>query len=151
MSITTITKRPLTVEQAYQILESTHIISVLAEMIKVEHQIKIFDTKFKLPNTNNLANRIIEAANQIQRNTAIQFKLKDREKLTYNDAVQLHRLLTHFIEIGIERTEEFMDGVDALKAAGEAVIKAEQEKDLLSEYSGKIPMEDFMLNEYKSI
>lgn len=103
-------------ERLYPILKSVHMIGVLAEMIKVEHCNRVIDTKFKQPSTNNHASRIVESANQIQKDLTFQFKCMDREELTYEHALQLHRLLDHFIDLGIERTTEFMDLVEAKKA-----------------------------------
>lgn len=109
-------KQQMTPEKVYPILKSTHIIGVLAEVIKVEHRMRLFDVKFKQPLLNNHCRKIIESANQIQTDLAIQFKTMKRDELTYEHALQLHRLLDHFIELGIERTEHFMDLVDKSKA-----------------------------------
>lgn len=105
----------MTPERLYPILKSTHMIGVLAEIIKVEHRISVFDVKFKQPLLNNHCRKIIESANQLQTDLAIQFKTMKRDELTYEHALQLHRLLDHFIELGIERTEHFMDLVDKSK------------------------------------
>lgn len=105
----------MTPERLYPILKSTHMIGVLAEIIKVEHRDRIFDTKFKQPLLNNHAKRILESANQIQLDLRAKFDCMKREELTYEHALQLHRLLDHFIDIGIERTTEFMDGLDKMK------------------------------------
>lgn len=154
MNITTIKKKPLTEDGAYRILASTHMIGLLASMIKVEHQAQIFDTRFRLPNTSNHARKIVEASHQIGADTAVQFKLKNREQLDYEYAPEYLRLIQHFSEIGLERTIEFMDGVDKMKAAGELAIKEAQEAPIdygLSEHKEKLdklnkrPMEEFML------
>jgi len=132
----------------------------MASMMKVKHRENIYDTKFKLPNTNNHAKRILESSEQIARDAAIQFKLKNREQLDDHYAPHYLRLLDHFVELGIERTIEFMDGVDKLKADGEAIIKAAQEKNIeesIIDYGlldhqyqldklSKKPIEEFMLH-----
>lgn len=108
-------KQTMTPERLYPILKSTHMIGVLAEIIKVEHQSALVDTRFKNPNLNNHAKRILDSANQIQLDLRAKFDCMKREELTYEHALQLHRLLDHFIDIGIERTTDFMDGLDKMK------------------------------------
>jgi hypothetical protein len=113
-------KQPMSDEKVYPILKSTHMIGVLAEIIKVEHHVRLIDVRFKNPNLNNHSKKIVESANQIQVDLRAKFDCMKRDELTYDHALQLHRLLDHFIEIGIERTTEFMDLVDSKKAEFEA-------------------------------
>jgi hypothetical protein len=117
-------KQPMTEERLYPILKSAHMIGVIAEIIKVEHRTAIFDTKFKNPNTNNHASKIVQSADQIQTDLAFTYKCMKREDLTYEYALQYHRLLDHFIDLGIERTEHFMDLVD--KGKSEAALLQEE-------------------------
>lgn len=109
-------KATFTEEKKYRLLKSVHMIGVLAEIIKVEYTCDLVDTRFKQPSTNNHAKRILESTNQIQKDLAFQFKCMSRDELTYEHALQLHRLLDHFIDLGIERTTEFMDLVEKGKA-----------------------------------
>lgn len=115
-------KRPMTDEQCEPILKSVHMIGVLAEVIKVEHRDRIFDTRFKSPNMNNHANKIIQSCDQLQKDLAFQFKLKDRERMQYQEALQLWRIIDHFVDCGAERMEEFMDLVDKSKKDGTITI-----------------------------
>ena len=119
-------RSPIQEERIYPILKSVHTIGVLAEMIGIEYQNHAVSIKFKQPSTNQHASRIRESANQITKDLAFQFKVTDRDTLTYEHALQLHRLVSHFIDLGIERTTEFMDLVDEGKlvhTADEAQIE----------------------------
>ena len=109
-------RTPVQEERIYPILKSVHTIGVLAEMIGIEYQNDMVDTKFKQPTTNQHAGRIRESVKQIGKDLAFQFKVQDRNALSYDHAIELHRLVSHFIDLGVERTKEFMDLVDAGKA-----------------------------------
>ncbi|WP_285011244.1 hypothetical protein [Pedobacter faecalis] len=91
-------------------------------MIKIEYQTDLVDTKFKQPSVNNHAGRIKQSADQIGLDLAFAFKVTDREELTYEHAVELHRLLSHFIALGVDRTREFMDAVDSASGTSDGTL-----------------------------
>lgn len=108
-------KRQLTVQEQYPILKSVQIMGVLAHLIQIEYQTRICDLKFKQPSVNNHARKIKESTEQIQKDLAFQFKLKDREQMAYEHSVELWRVFDHFCKLTTEEVRDFMDGVDELK------------------------------------
>lgn len=110
-------KRQLTPQEQYPILKSVQIIGVLSHLIQIEYQSRLVDVRFKQPAVNNNARKIKEAAEQIQKDLAFQFKLKDREQMQYEHSIELWRVFDHFAELTTEQIREFMDGVDKVKQA----------------------------------
>jgi len=108
-------KQHITPESVFEVLKSAHIIGLLAKTIDVELQQRVVDTKFKNSNTNNHVRRIKEGVEVIQKDLAYQFKVKDYESMTYDYALQFHRLVDYFSEKSADQIREFMDGVEQLK------------------------------------
>jgi len=108
-------KQHITPESVFEVLKSAHIIGLLAKTIDVELQQRVVDTKFKNSNTNNHVRRIKEASETIQKDLAYQFKVKDYDAMTYDYALQFHRLVDYFSEKSADQLRDFMDGVEKLK------------------------------------
>lgn len=107
-------------EAILNLLEHVQFIGTAAEMIKIEHMSRLVDHRFKNPVLNNHAKKIKESAAMIQTHLSSLTYNKDREFFEYDYAVQLHRVLKHFIGLSVQQVEEFMDSVEKLQAENEA-------------------------------
>lgn len=113
-------KKTISHESQAEILKSVHIIGVLADVMTIEYSKRIIDTRFKLPTSNQHAKRIKESTEAIKRDTQYQFKVKDREFMQYEYAIEVWRLLDYFSEMGIDKIREFNDGLEKINQ-GEVV------------------------------
>lgn len=107
-------KQQLSEQKITRILKSTQIIEVLAECIKIEHMNDLIDTKFRQPAINSHAKKIKESSQAIQ--THLSFLVKNKDKGFFADeyALEIHRVLSHFIGLEITQIREFMDSLDSL-------------------------------------
>lgn len=112
-------KRQMTPEEVFPILRSVNLIGVMTAVIQVEIQNKIVDIKFKNPNTSNQVSKIRSAADQIRKDLAYQFKVKDLDSLNNDHALAMWRIFDHFTELSTQQINDFMDGVDQFKKEGE--------------------------------
>ncbi len=112
-------KKKLSEQRVYNILQSVQIMQVLSEAIKIEFQSELIDTDLKNPAINQHAKRIKESASAIQIHLTGLVKNKDKEYFSYEYAVEMHRVIKHFVGMDINQVREFMDGVDEIMTANE--------------------------------
>lgn len=116
-------KNHITEEAVANLLEHVQLIGLSAEIIKIEYQSRLVDTRFKNPNINNHAKRIKESANMIQTHLASLTYNKDREFFEYEYCVQLHRVLKHFMQLRIDQLETFMEGIEKMQAEADSQLQ----------------------------
>lgn len=98
-----------------RILKTIQLISLLAEIAKIEIQHDLTDTKFKNNRSlNNHVRNLKQAANSIQTEMSAFGKLKDREEFSYNYAIEMHRLISYFSMLTSEQIGQFMDNVETI-------------------------------------
>lgn len=109
-------KRPIALDEQFKILKSTHIIGVLAEVIQLEHQYRVFHIDFKTPNVMFSANQISQCAKEIDKEIHKSFVVKDQESVTYDYVTQFHRLVDYYGDMTADQIKDHMDLVDKSKA-----------------------------------
>lgn len=108
----------LSIEKQADLLKSVHIIGVCARLIQIEFANDLVDTKFKQPLVNQHAKRIAESSQQIKsalNSPHMPFKVKSQEYMDYDYALQMHRIISYFTDMGLEKITEFADGLDKLE------------------------------------
>lgn len=101
-----------TPEKEKRVLEYVQFVAVCAELIKVEWQQELIDVRFKSPQINNHARRIVESAEQITKSLSSISYNTDREEFNYNTVLQVHRMLKHFFQYPTSKIEELMDLIE---------------------------------------
>lgn len=108
-------KTTLSPERSYKIFASVQFMAVMAEMIRIEHQMYM-DADFKNPPVNNFAGRIRKDADAIlmhlKSNPKLDFKNTDPE-FSEEYAAEMHRIFHYFIGYPIEKIREFMDRLES--------------------------------------
>lgn len=102
-------------EKTKRILNHIQTISVLTDCIDIEYNSDLVDARFKDKALSNHNRRIKESVSQIKTSLSFRYKVKDREFMTYEHAVQVHRLFTYFSTMETSQLEELMDGFEKLK------------------------------------
>lgn len=117
----------LSEEKHRQILHHVQTITSLAQLITIEYQNSLVDTRFKIPIVNNKARRIISDAKDIIKAFNNIVKAKDEDFLEYDHAIQMHRVFKYFSVMDVKQVEQFMDllekEVPTIKGAVEYIGK----------------------------
>lgn len=107
-------KQPLTQQRAERILKSAQIIGAALEVISIEMQMDLTDTRFKNPTSNNHLRLIKQSLNGIKSHLNTIVYAKDKEELEYDFGIEIHRLLTHFAGYETEKLRDFNDRIEKL-------------------------------------
>lgn len=86
-------------------------IGTLAELIRVEYQIELVDTRFKLPEINNHAKQILRSVKAIKEHLGAISYCKDREDMEDNFAAEMHVLVKYFSKYPTDKIREFNEGI----------------------------------------
>lgn len=108
-------KKQISIEKQYQILRSIQLIGVMAQMIDVEFQKHIIDTKHRSPIINNHARKIKQSTDAIiglLKQSG--FTPKDSEKFNYEYVLNMYEVFEHFTMMDYEQLEEYIVGLRKL-------------------------------------
>lgn len=113
-------KQELTVQRVRRIFFSAQFMSILSEVIKIEH-IHEMDVNFKVPEINNFSGRIKKDADSIIMHlcTHPKFSLKNNDKeFSESYAVEIHRLFRLLMGLDIEQLRDLTNGFEKLAQEG---------------------------------
>ncbi|GAA4338655.1 hypothetical protein GCM10023149_48770 [Mucilaginibacter gynuensis] len=109
-------KQTMTPERMNRIKSSVQFMLIMAEMIQIEYQ-QDMDVRFKNPQVNQFAGRIIKDAQ------AIHFHLKNNDKVNIQISdsefveeygIELHRVFKFFIGLPLSQVKEVMDNLESV-------------------------------------
>lgn len=108
-------REPFTLERKVRLLESLQLIGTLSEMIKIEFQSDLTDSKFRNPAINNHAGQILRSAEAISKHLASVANLKDREAFTYEYGAEIIQTVKHFSHYPTDKLRAFNEGIAELE------------------------------------
>lgn len=109
-------------EKEKRILRHVQTMSVLASCMEIEFYSDLVDMRFKEPNMNNHIRRIKESLEQIKKGLNFKYKIKDRELMTIDHPVQVHRLFNYFSTMETTQLTELMDAYEQYDKVNPSVI-----------------------------
>ncbi len=103
----------MTDEKKARILTSVQLINLCAELIGIEYQNDLVDSRFKQPAVNNHSKRIREGAQAIKTHLASIATNKDKEFFSYDYSIEMHRLITQVLQMPVEEIRGINDQLEA--------------------------------------
>lgn len=108
-------KQPVTEKRALRILQSAQIIGVALEVISIEMQMDLTDSRFKNPTANNHLRLVKQSLKGIKSHLDSIVYAKDKEELEYDFGIEMHRLFTHFAGYDTQHLKDFNDRIEKLE------------------------------------
>ena len=108
-------KQPITQDRSHRILKSAQTIGVALEVISIEMQMDLTDTRFKNPTTNNHLRMMKQSLQGIRSHLNTIVYAKDKEELEYDFGIEMHRLFTHFVGYNTQHLKDFNDRIEKLE------------------------------------
>lgn len=102
-------------EKEKRILSHVQTMSVLVTAMEIEISRELLDYRFRDPNTNNHVRRIKESLQQINKGLSFKFKVTDRDFMTYEHGVEVHRMFDYFGTMETSQLKQMNDGFEELE------------------------------------
>lgn len=109
-------------EKEQRILRHVQVMSVLASCMEIEYMNDLVDMRWKDPNMNNHIRRIKESLEQIKKGLNFKYKIKDKELMTIDHPVQVHRLFNYFSTMDTTQLSELMDAYEEYDKINPSVL-----------------------------
>lgn len=109
----------MTDEKKARILTSVQLINLCAEIIAIEYQNDLVDSRFKQPAINNHSRRIKEGAQAIKTHLTSLATNKDKDFFNYDYSVEMHRLITQVLQMPAEQLRGINDQLESNAAPEE--------------------------------
>ena len=101
----------MTDQKKARIFQSVQLIAVMAELIGIEYQIDLTDSKIN-PAINNHSRRIKESSEAIKTHLSSIVNNKQRDFISNEYSVEMHRVMSYFICMPIENIRDIMDKIE---------------------------------------